>query len=127
MEQAIEKLLLSVDRLGDFCAHGRLLAPMPRLDVKGAGALSFPVPEAQVHALIAVAERAPYGKGPATVVDRAVRDCWQIDAAQIHLAGAAWRDTSGRVLTAPADGLGCLVDRLEDLRAGRLLRFPPRH
>ena len=51
MEQAIEKLLLSVNRPGDFCAHGRLLAPMPRLAVKGAGALSFPVPEAQVQAL----------------------------------------------------------------------------
>ena len=113
MEQAIEKLLLSVDRPGDFCAHGRLLAPMPRLDVKGAGALSFPVPSAQVQALIAVAERAPYGKGPATVVDPTVRDCWQIDAARIRLAGAGWPDTFRRVLTPAADGLGCPADRLD--------------
>ena len=33
---------------GDFCAHGRLFAPMPRLEVDGAGMLSFPVPEAQL-------------------------------------------------------------------------------
>ena len=124
MEQAIEELLLAVDRPGDFCAHGRLLAPMPRLDVKGAGALSFPVPEAQVQALIAVAECAPYGKGPATVVDRTVRDCRQIDAAQIHLAGVGWRDTFGRVLTAAADGLGCPADRL-DAQLYKLLIYEP--
>ena len=124
MEQAIEELLLAVDRPGDFCAHGRLLAPMPRLDVKGAGALSFPVPEAQVQALIAVAECAPYGKGPATVVDRTVRDCRQIDAAQIHLAGVGWRDTFGRVQTAAADGLGCPADRL-DAQLYKLLIYEP--
>ena len=124
MVQAIEELLLAVDRPGDFCAHGRLLSPMPRLDVKGAGALSFPVPEAQVQALIAVAERAPYGKGPATVVDRTVRDCLQIDAARIRLAGAGWRDTFGRVLTAAADGLGCPADRL-DAQLYKLLIYEP--
>ena len=124
MEQAIEKLLLAVDRPGDFCAHGRFLAPMPRLDVKGAGAVSFPVPEAQVRTLIAVAERAPYGKGPATVVDRNVRDCLQIDAAQIDLAGAAWADTFGKVLSAAADGLGCPADRL-DARLYKLLIYEP--
>ena len=124
MQQAIEKLLLSVDRPGDYCAHGRLLAPMPRLLVKGAGALSFPVPEAQVRALIAVAERAPYGKGPATVVDRTVRDCLQIDAARIRLAGAGWRDTFGKVLTAAADGLGCSADRL-DAQLYKLLIYEP--
>ena len=124
MEQAIEELLLAVDRPGDFCAHGRLLAPMPRLDVKGAGALSFPVPEAQVQALIAVAECAPYGKGPATLVDRTVRDCRQMDAAQIHLAGVGWRDTFGRVLTAAADGLGCPADRL-DAQLYKLLIYEP--
>ena len=124
MEQAIEELLLAVDRPGDFCAHGRMLAPMPRLDVKGAGMLSFPVPEAQVQALIAVAERAPYGKGPATVVDPKVRDCRQIDAARIRLAGAGWRDTFGRVLTAAADGLGCPADRL-DARLYKLLIYEP--
>ena len=124
MEQAIEELLLAVDRPGDFCAHGRMLAPMPLLDVQGAGTLSFPVPEAQVQALVAVAERAPYGKGPATVVDPKVRDCRQIDAAQIRLAGAGWRDTFGRVLTAAADGLGCPADRL-DARLYKLLIYEP--
>ena len=112
-DAALEKLLRSVDRPGDFCAHGRLFAPMPRLEVDGAGMLSFPVPEAQVHALVAAAERAPYGKGPDTLVDTSVRDCWQIGAERIRLAGGAWQETFARILGAAASGLGCPGDGLD--------------
>ena len=89
----LEELLLAIDRPGDFCTQGRLFAPMPRLEVDGVGLLSFQVPEAQVRALIAAAERAPYGKGPDTLVDTSVRDCRQIDAARIRVSGGAWADT----------------------------------
>ena len=121
---ALEKLLLSIDRPGDFCAHGRLFAPMPRLDVEGAGALSFPVPEAQVRALIAGAERAPYGKGSETLLDRSVRDCWQIDPERMRLAGAAWPETFAKILDSAAAGLGCPADRL-DAQLYKLLIYEP--
>ncbi len=124
IENAVEKLLLSVERPGDFCAHGRLLAPMPRLEVEGAGALSFPVPEAQVRALIAAAERAPYGKGTETLVDRSVRDCWQVDADRVRLAGAAWPETFAGILGSAAAGLGCPPDRL-DAQLHKLLIYEP--
>ena len=109
----LEELLLSVERPGDFYAQGRLFAPMPRLEVDGVGLLSFPVPEAQVGALIAAAERAPYGKGPDTLVDTSVRDCRQIDAARIRVSGQAWADTFKRILDQAATGLGCPSERLE--------------
>ena len=112
-DAALEKLLRSIDRPGDFCAHGRLFAPMPRLEVDGAGMLSFPVPEAQVHALIAAAEPAPYGRGPDTLVDTSVRACRQIGAERIRLAGGAWPETFARILDAAASGLGCPGDRLD--------------
>ena len=112
-DATLEKLLQSTDRPGDFCAHDRLFAPMPRLEIDGAGMLSFPVPEAQVRALIAAAERAPYGKGPDTLVDTSVRDCRQIGAERIRLAGGAWPETSAKILASVATGLGCPVDRLD--------------
>ena len=112
-DHALEELLQSIDRPGDFCAHGRMFAPMPRLEVDGAGPLSFPVPEAQVRALIAVAERAPYGKGADTLVDTSVRDCWQIDSTRVRLSGKAWPDTLAKILDAAAAGLGCPGDRLD--------------
>ena len=124
LEDEIDKLLRSVDRPGDFCTHGRVLVPMPRLEVQGAGALSFPIPEVQIQALVAAAERAPYGKGPETLVDRSVRDCWQIEPARVRLSGAAWPETFSRILAAAAAGLGCAPERL-DAELHKLLIYEP--
>lgn len=121
--QTLEELLQSIDRPGDFFAHGRLLVPMPVLKVDGVGLLSFPVPQGQVRALIEVAERAPYGKGTETLVDTSVRDCWQIDAARVRLGGRAWPETFSGILGAAADGLGCPVERL-DAQLYKLLVYP---
>ena len=121
--KSLEKLLQSVDRPGDFFTHGRLLIPMPVLKVDGVGLLSFPVPDVQVRALIEVAERAPYGKGRETLVDTSVRDCWQIDAAQVRLGGRAWPETFSGILGATANGLGCPIERL-DAQLYKLLVYP---
>ena len=112
-DAALEALLRSINRTGDFCTHGRLFAPMPRLEVDGVGMLSFPVPEAQVHALFVAAEPAPYGKGSDTLVDTKVRDCRQIATERILLAGGAWHETFAKILDAAAAGLGCPGDRLD--------------
>lgn len=119
-----EKLLRSVDRPGDFYAHGRSFDLMPRIAVDGVGVLSFPVPDTQVRALMAEAERAPYGRGPDTVVDTAVRDCWQIDAARVQVAGGTWPATFEQILAAAGVGLGCPADRL-DARLYKLLIYEP--
>ena len=121
---AIEKLLQSIDRPGDFCVHGQRLAALPRLRVQGAGALSFPVPEDQIRALIGAAEPAPYGKGTETVVDRSVRNCWQIGPERVRLTGAAWPETFADILETAAVGLGCAPDRV-DARLHRLLIYEP--
>ena len=122
-DNSLEKLLQSIDRPGDFFAYGRLLIPMPVLKVDGVGLLSFPVPDAQVRALMEVAERAPYGKGTETLVDTSVRDCRQIDAAQVCLGGRAWPDTFSKILAATATGLGCPLERL-DAQLYKLLVYP---
>ena len=109
---ALAGLIGSVDRPGDYCAHGRLLAPMPRLAAADAGALSFPIPPAQLEALIAAAEPAPFGRGPESVLDRSVRDCLQIAPDRIAIGGRSWDGTLGNILDAAAEGLGCPGDAL---------------
>ena len=42
-QEPLEVLLRTIDRPGDYCVQGRLLAPMPRVEVEGARSLSFPV------------------------------------------------------------------------------------
>ncbi len=123
-QSELEGLLRSIDRPGEYCSHGRLFVPVPRLEVAGAGLISFPVPEAQAQALIAAAERAPYGKGSDTVLDRSVRDCWQIDAANVDVGGGAWSDTLAQIVGRAAEGLGCPRERTE-ARLYKLLVYEP--
>lgn len=106
-QEPLEVLLRTIDRPGDYCMQGRLLAPMPRVDVEGARSLSFPVTEEQARSLAAAAEPAPYGRGEQTLVDSSVRVCRQIDAARVRIAGGAWHDTLAQVVGQAAAGLGC--------------------
>ena len=110
--ERLEHLLRTVNRPGDYCVGGRLYTPMPRVVVDGAGELSFPIPDAQIRALIAAAQRAPYGKGTETLVDTSVRDCWQIDATRVRLAGRAWPNSFATVMDLVAAGLGLPAERL---------------
>ncbi len=103
----LESLLAGVKRPGGFCVHGALALPMPMVQVDGVGLLSFPLPQAQIAALIAAAERAPYGRGAQTVVDTSVRRVWQIDAAQVRISGKSWPPSLGRILAETERGLGC--------------------
>ncbi len=110
--ERLESLLQSIDRPGNYCVGGRLFLPMPRVLVDRVGALSFPVPPSQIEALIEAAERAPHGKGTRTLVDTSVRDCWQIDARNVRLAGRAWPDSLAKVMGTVAEGLGLPAERL---------------
>ena len=103
----LAELIGSVDRPGDYCASGRLFAPMPRISVRDAGLLSFPVPPAQLDALIAMGDPAPYGRGEETILDRSVRDCLQIGTGEVDLGGRAWDETFAGIVEQTADGLGC--------------------
>lgn len=108
--ERFEDLLGSVDRPGNY--GDRLYLPMPRVVVDGVGELSFPVPPAQIEALIGAAQRAPFGKGTRTLVDASVRDCWQIDGRKVRLAGRAWPDSLAKVMGLAAEGLGLPAERL---------------
>ena len=100
-------LIGSVSRPGDYCVHGRLFAPMPRIEAGTAGVLSFPIPQSQSQTLVADADRAPYGRGQVTIVDPSVRDCWQLAPNRIRIAGRTWADTFGDILDRTTVGLGC--------------------
>ena len=103
----LEKILARVRRPGDFFAHGSLELPMPRVEVDGAGVLSFPVPGTQIRQLIRQAERAPYGRGTETIVDTSVRKVWQVPADKVRVGGKSWDKSFRQILDVVARGLGC--------------------
>lgn len=110
--ERLVELLQSIDRPGDYCVGGKLYVPMPRVTINGVGDLSFPVPKAQIDALIDVAEQAPYGKGTKTLTDTSVRDCRQIDSDQVRLSGRKWRDTFEDIIHLVSEGLGLDQDQI---------------
>jgi hypothetical protein len=103
----LEDVLSKVKRPGDFFVSGSLETPMPTIDVEGVGILSFPVPGAQVKAIIRQAVRAPYGRGEATILDTSVRKVWQVSASSMRVRGKSWGRTLQQILSATAGGLGC--------------------
>jgi 2OG-Fe(II) oxygenase superfamily len=103
----LEALLLRVRQPGDFFVSGTTEMPMPRIEVEGAGVLSFPVPGAQIAAIMGQAERAPYGRGHDTIVDTTVRNVWQIAPGKIKIGGKSWAANFEAILSKVRAGLGC--------------------
>jgi hypothetical protein len=103
----LEALLSDVSQPGDFFVSGKMEIPMPKVEVNGAGALSFPVPDAQVAAIVRRAKRAPYGRGEKTIVDTSVRKVWQIAPDQFEIGGKSWGANFENILTRVKAGLGC--------------------
>lgn len=106
INDALAELLRTVRTPGDFCAAGCCTMPMPLIEVEGVGPIALPLLPAQAAQLIAVAERAPYGRGAETRVDTAVRRTWQVGADRVRIAGRHWAGTLAGVVESAAAGLG---------------------
>ncbi len=104
---ALEVLLSEVKRPGDYFVSGFREVPMPKVTVEGVGVLSFPVPPAQVEGLIALATRAPYGRGEETILDESVRKVWQLPPEKVQIGGKSWAANFAGILEQVAAGLGC--------------------
>src|SRR4051812_37162796 len=99
-------VLGKVRRPGDFFAAGttELLAPL--LEVEGVGPVALPLLPIQARELITVAKPAPYGRGEQTVIDPAVRRCWQVGPDRVRIRGRHWAQTLDTILARVAEGLG---------------------
>jgi hypothetical protein len=103
----LETALSGVKQPGDFFVCGTVEMPMPRVEIEGAGTLSFPVLDAQIAAIVRRAKRAPYGRGPETIVDTSVRKVWQVAPDKVKLGGKSWVANFETILSKVKAGLGC--------------------
>ncbi len=101
------ELLEGVERAGDFFVNGVVEIPMPKMEVEGVGVLSFPIPPAQIAALVQQATRAPYGRGEETILDESVRKVWQLTPDKVRLSGKSWAASFESILKQVISGLGC--------------------
>ena len=75
----------------------------------------MPLLAAQAEQLIAVAERAPYGRGEQTLVDTQVRQTWQIAPSQVRIGGRHWPRTLDTVIANCREQLGVSASVTADL------------
>ncbi len=102
----LASLLSTVHRPGDFFAAGTTEFLAPSLEIEGVGPVALPLLREQAERIIGVAEAAPYGRGEETVIDPAVRRCWQIGPDQVRLGGRHWARTLDRIVAQVTEGLG---------------------
>lgn len=88
---AINGALNKIEAAGSFGGFARLpdLKDLG-LSVHGVGDIALPLQETQARQLIAQSRQAPFGKGSDTVVDTAVRNTWELDAAQFEFRRDRW-------------------------------------
>jgi len=99
-------LLSAVRRPGDFFAAGTAELLAPSLEIEGVGPVALPLLPEQAERVIGVAEAAPFGRGEETVIDPAVRRCWQVGPDRVRLGGRHWARTLDRIVARAAEGLG---------------------
>lgn len=76
------------------------------LRVEGVGRIALPVTHEVAEALCGVAQLAKYGLGEDTLLDREVRDTWEIPTESVELAGERWDRALEHVLDSLRADLG---------------------
>ena len=102
----LASLLSTVRRPGDFFAAGTAELLAPSLAIEGVGPVALPLLPEQAERIVGVAEATPYGRGEETVVDPAVRRCWQVGPDRVRLGGRHWARTLDRIVARAAEDLG---------------------
>lgn len=104
----LKKLLDTVNPAGSFGTCGTFSPALlsPKIVIDGLGTVGLPL-----HPLIAFgikekAEKAPYGRGPATIVDESVRQTWQLSPAHVSVTGNHWDKTMTKLVRKASYELG---------------------
>lgn len=99
-------LLRDVRGGGSFSTRRTAPAHDLSIEVRDVGRLSLPVTAAQAKALRLVARPARYGNGEETLLDRRVRDTWEVPRSRVTIDGRRWASTLRPILDQVRDDLG---------------------
>ncbi|KAJ7623336.1 hypothetical protein FB45DRAFT_925321 [Roridomyces roridus] len=99
---ALSRTLASdLDFQGEFAFHKTL---------QDLGIVGLPLSPAVAQQVIAKCVQAPFGKGERTVVDKDVRDTWEMDALKVQFCNPAWNTFMDRVIREVCATLGVNFD-----------------
>ncbi len=104
--ERIGEILGEVGSPGCFTARRTASADDLYLEVQELGPLRFPISRTQATQLCRLARPARYGKGEKTLLDRRVRDTWEIPKSRVKIDQRRWNRTLLPVLEALRADLG---------------------
>lgn len=102
----LSALLQSVRHNGSFATCRTAPFRDLAIEVTGVGELTLPVTTSQAKQLRLVARPAKYGQGEQTVLDRRVRDTWEIPRSRVRIDKRRWNRTLRPMLDTIRDDLG---------------------
>jgi hypothetical protein len=99
-------------RSAKSCVVGCLPHVDPGVEIEGLGAVKLPLNRTTTKKLIAQGELAPYGKGTQTLVNKKVRNTFEIDPKRFRLSDA-WNAVIADATRSVAEQLGLPSEQLE--------------
>jgi 2OG-Fe(II) oxygenase superfamily len=94
----LAELLGGVEGQAASSARSTLPVDSLRVEVRGVGALGIPVSQAHARQLCAIARPARYGRGEDTLLDRRVRDTWEVPKSRVKIDKRRWHGALRPVL-----------------------------
>jgi hypothetical protein len=125
MHVSLRKALSAIEHQGTFAVRRQLTAGALRLEVAGVGPLSFPVSPTKARQLCASALLARHGHRDRTVLDRRVRDSWEIPKSRLKIDQRRFVAALAPELERIRDGLGLPKDSRLRAELHNLLVYAP--
>jgi hypothetical protein len=114
-------LLASLDGIkssGSFAASGNLsIFVDPKIDIPGVGTVGLPLNDKTADAVIKKCHQAPFGKGENTVVDKSIRNTWELNANEFKVQNSVWAEYVKQITSAALKELGFDEQRAAGVRA----------
>ncbi|KAJ7068776.1 hypothetical protein C8F01DRAFT_1365057 [Mycena amicta] len=81
-------------------------APNPFLSLDGLGLIGLPLGPSAAKSVIEHCDQAPFGKGERTIINKEVRDTWEMDGGKIQFRNSAWKPFIAGVVRDVCEALG---------------------
>ena len=108
-----------------FSASRTAAAGGLQLEVRGVGPIKLPVSQAQARQLCLLGRPARYGRGEQTLMDRRVRDTWEIPKSRLKIDKRCWDETLVPVLGRLGRDLGLPSGRTLTAELHSMLVYAP--
>jgi hypothetical protein len=95
-----------------FCVVGCLPVADPGIKADGLGTITLPLKRTTAKELVASCQVAPFGKGSQTIVNKKVRNTFELDPKKFHLSDA-WNLAIADAMRPVAEQLGLPAEQLE--------------